>query len=271
MPDLLEFAERLSAQAGPGEQVEVYVTRGSSTTVKAYDGEVESLTTADSAGVGVRVIADHRQGFAHAGSLDDAIATETLQEARDNARFGEPDEHLGLVEPDGVEPLDHGDRWRPAVVDMAASAKIDLALDLERRVTALDPRVTSVRSATYGDSFGERAIASSRGIGIWTRATSSGVSVSALATQGDETQIGGAHDRAREASELDPGRVADDAVERATRAIRSRTSSIAGLIPIMSFWLRSDCLSPRLSRRRRSVRRELATAIAARFANVRAI
>ena len=59
--------------AGPGEQVEAFVARSTSTSVKAYGGEVESLTQASSAGVGVRVIVDHREGFAYAGTLDEAV------------------------------------------------------------------------------------------------------------------------------------------------------------------------------------------------------
>ncbi len=53
-------------------------------------------------GLGVRVIADGRQGFAYVGSLDPDVLHEVLDEARDNAGFGTPDEFLGLAEPDGV-------------------------------------------------------------------------------------------------------------------------------------------------------------------------
>ena len=113
--DLLALAERVAAQAQPGEQVEAYVARGVTTQVKAYGGEVESLTSAESFGVGIRVIADHRQGFAHAGTFDESVVLETLAEARDNASFGEQDEWFGLAEPDGVEPVDQ-DLWRESLV-----------------------------------------------------------------------------------------------------------------------------------------------------------
>ena len=72
------------------------------TEVRAYGGEVESLTSATSAGIGIRVVADHRLGFAWAGSLDESVLEETLAEARDNARFATADEHVGLAVPDGV-------------------------------------------------------------------------------------------------------------------------------------------------------------------------
>jgi predicted Zn-dependent protease len=71
--NLADLAERVAGWASSGEEVEVYVARGTETEVRAYDGEVESLTSATSAGIGIRVIVDHRLGFAWAGSLDESV------------------------------------------------------------------------------------------------------------------------------------------------------------------------------------------------------
>ncbi|MEI2697211.1 MAG: DNA gyrase modulator [Microthrixaceae bacterium] len=62
--DLLRLADSLVAAASPGEQVEVVLSRATSTTVKVYGQEVESLTSADSSGAGIRVVRDGRLGFA---------------------------------------------------------------------------------------------------------------------------------------------------------------------------------------------------------------
>ena len=103
--DLVGLAERVAGWATTGEEVEVYVARGKETEVRAYEGQVESLTSASSAGIGIRVIVDHRLGFAWAGSLDESVLGETLEEARDNARFAAADEHVQLAVPDGVEAV----------------------------------------------------------------------------------------------------------------------------------------------------------------------
>src|SRR5690606_16060848 len=84
-PELLDIAARIAERAAPGEQVEAFVARSTSTSVRAYGGEVESLTQASSGGVGVRVIVDQREGFAYAGTLDEKVVLEALAEARDNA------------------------------------------------------------------------------------------------------------------------------------------------------------------------------------------
>src|SRR5262249_47185424 len=104
--DLLDLAATVAGAAREGEQGEAYVGRGRETEVRVYEGEVESLSSAESAGIGIRVVVGDRQGFAYAGSLDADVVRETLEEARDNAGFASPDEWVGLASPDGVQPAD---------------------------------------------------------------------------------------------------------------------------------------------------------------------
>ena len=108
--------------------------------MKAYGGEVESLTQASSAGVGVRVIVDHREGFAYAGTLDEGAVLEALAEARDNAQFGEPDEYNALAEPDGVAVAEL-DLWPAGLEHVPTADKVAMALELEKATTGRDPRV----------------------------------------------------------------------------------------------------------------------------------
>ncbi len=218
MNELLAIAERIADQSHDGEQVEAFVTRGSSVSVKAYEGEVESFTAATSAGVGVRVILDGRTGFAHAGSLDDDVLAETLAEARDNRSFAEPDEWAGLSEPDDGTPIVH-DNWDDAVASTPTADKVQMAIDLEARVRSLDDRITGVRTATYGDSSGEIALATSTGIRATDRGTGAYLSVSAMAKDGDDTQIAGGYDINFGPGPLSIDKAADDAVSRVLQLI----------------------------------------------------
>ncbi|MGY6501590.1 MAG: TldD/PmbA family protein [Acidimicrobiales bacterium] len=222
MPDdLLQLARSLVERAAPGEQVEVTVGRGRRTTVRVHGGEVESFTSATSFGVGVRVIADHREGFAHAGSHDLDVLDETLADARDNATFATPDEHVGLAEPDGVEatPVDH---WHPELLAYPDPDKIARAIDVERRVMAGDPRMRSVRTTAWSDAASEFAIASSAGLAQSTRGTSCSLSVGAIAGEGDDTATGSGVDAARAPDRLDDDQVVADAVQRATELLGGR-------------------------------------------------
>ena len=79
--------DALAGTAREGEQLEAYVSRGVETDVRAYEGEVESLSSAASAGVGIRVVTGGRQGFAYAG-------TSTSRRMRRDAGRGPRQRHL---------------------------------------------------------------------------------------------------------------------------------------------------------------------------------
>ncbi|MFT7475931.1 MAG: PmbA protein [Verrucomicrobiales bacterium] len=232
MSELLRIAERVAEQAKNGEQVEAFVSQGSSTEVTAYEGEVESFTAASSAGIGIRVIADGRVGFAHAGTLDDDVIAETLHEARDNRVFAEPDEWVALSEPDGLTPTVH-DHWDDGVAAMPTKDKVQMAIDLEARVLAADPRVTGVRKAVYADSTGEIALATSTGVRATDRGTGAHVSVAAMAKDGDDTQIAGGYDVDFGPANLSIDKAAEDAVHRVTRLLGATQPKSAKLTIVL--------------------------------------
>ena len=62
MSELLDLATRVAGWAKDGEQVEAYVVHERETEVRAYEGEIESLSSAESQGIGVRVVVDGKQG-----------------------------------------------------------------------------------------------------------------------------------------------------------------------------------------------------------------
>jgi PmbA protein len=229
--ELLDLAVRIAGTARNGEEVEVFVGRGRTTAIRAYGGEVESSTSAESFGIGVRVVRDKRVGFASAGSLDEQVVAEVVDDARDNARYAEVDEWAGVASPDGIEatPVD---LWRPALAALPMAAKVDLAIELERAVLAGDPRITGVRTATYGDSMAEAAVATSTGIAVWNRATGCHLAALALAADGDEVQTGSGSSVGRDQDDLDVAQAAADAVERATRLLGARKIT-SGRLPLV--------------------------------------
>jgi PmbA protein len=230
--ELLELAERVLDRAQPGEQVEVFVGRSHHTEVKVFDGDIESLSSADTQGVGVRVIAGERQGFAYAASLDDDIVAETLAEARDNATFGTIDEFLGLASPDGVEPVDL-DLYREELLSFPTDRKVEMTLELERAVRAADPRIRGVESAEYGDSVSESAIASTAGIRTTNRRSGCSIVASALAGEGTETQTGSGYSVARTPEDLDLAKAVKDAAEKSTRLLGARKPSSRRLTVVL--------------------------------------
>ncbi|MDA8341986.1 MAG: TldD/PmbA family protein [Actinomycetota bacterium] len=215
---LLDVAARVVGQASGGEGIEAYVVSGVDTEIRAYNGDVEALTSAASAGIGIRVVRDGRLGFAWAGSLDPAVVAQALAEARDNAEYATPDEHVRLAEPDGVAAAGV-DVWDPDLASVDTAAKVELALDTERRARSADARIRQVDSVDYGDGIVQAALVSTTGIRATWRRTSGYVSASVIAADGSGSQTGGGYSVGRGFADIDPGVAVDDAVERAVRML----------------------------------------------------
>lgn len=216
--DLTDIADRVVGWAAEGEQVEAVVGRSRHTEVRAYRSDVESLSSAETMGVGIRVVQGDRQGFAYAATFDPEVLAETLAEARDNAGFATPDPHAGLATPDGVA-VPTLDLFRPSLLEVPTERKVELALELEAAVKAADPRISGVESAEFVDAMGEACVASTTGIRSESASTACYVSVSCLAEADGLTQTGFGFSVGRELDDLVLADASADAVRRATRLL----------------------------------------------------
>jgi PmbA protein len=216
--ELLAIGDRVVGWAKDGEQVEAVVVHSRDTEIRAYEGDVEQLSSAETQGVGIRIVRDHRVGFAYAGSLDEDVLGETLAEARDNAGFGTPDEFVGLAVPDGVATVDL-DLYRASLADVPTERKVELAIALERVARDADSRISGVESADYADSIASAAVVTTTGIRAAARETAAYVSASVMASEGDETQTGFGFSVGRHPDDLDLDVAANDAAKRATRML----------------------------------------------------
>ena len=227
--------------AHDGEQIEAVVVRGLDTEIKVYEGDIESLSSAQSQGVGIRIISNARQGFAYAGTFDDHVLAETLADARDNAAFGTPDEYLGLAEPDGVAKAEL-DLWRDELVGFPPDDKVALALELERAVRGADPRISGIESAEYVDSVSEAAIATTTGVRSASRDTGCYVATYAMAEDKGETQTGFGFSVGREPGALDVVRAGTEAAERATRMLGATKPSSERVTVVLDPWVTAQFL-----------------------------
>jgi PmbA protein len=219
--DLLALARRVAGDARAREQIEAYVVRSRDVDVKVFNGEVESLSVAGVEGVGIRVITDHRQGYAWSGSLDDDVVRDALADARDNAGFGAPDDAYALATPDDYADIEAADLelWRDDLRTVDTARKVALALELDATARKWDARVRGIESSSYGDGAIESAVANSCGVASATRRTLCSISTYAMAGDGAETRTGSGFSAGRTVTDLDVEEAAGDAVERAVRLL----------------------------------------------------
>ncbi len=222
MSDLTDLVERVVATGHGTEQIEAYAAKGVETDVRVYEGGIETLSTATSAGIGIRVLLDDdagaRVGFAWAGSLDADAVDRALRSARENATYATPDPMVTLATVDGVTAADV-EVSDPGFNEVSLDDKIAIALDAEHQARTMDSRIRQIDSVDYGDTAVEFAIASSTGVQSTARRTAAYLSVAAIAGDSQETQTGSGLSVGRGPSALRPGDAASQAVDRSVRML----------------------------------------------------
>ena len=240
--ELLAIADRVVGRARPGEEREAVVTWSHDVEVRAHDGEIEHFVEADSAGVGVRIVRDGRQGLSWVGALDDEAAlAECVDEARDNAEFGTPDPNAGLAAPDGW-PSPELDLYDERLLGVPTADKVALAIDLERRILGGDPRMVGLESADYADAVAASAIASTTGVRAAGRETSAFLGGWALAGDEDETTTGFGFSVARAPQDLDAATAAGEAVRRCVSMLGATKVPSARLTVVLDPYVTSQLL-----------------------------
>ena len=217
MPDLGDLTRAAVESAEGGESVEAYAEESRRTEVDALRGEVEGLTFAESRGVGVRLLAGGRLGYAYAADPSPDEVRQAVARARENAALAAPDEYNVLPEVEPFEPMP--EVFRASQADIPTDRKVALALDVERRAVHSDPRVTKVDLAQVGDGVARVAIASTTGMAAEYARTDAWAVCVTLAVEGDETQTGFSYRIAREIGDLGWEEVVEEAVERGVRML----------------------------------------------------
>ncbi len=165
--------------------------------VKAYEGEIESLTPAESVGVGVRVIVGPPPGLRQRQARldEDVIARDAGRSPRQRHVRREPDEWYGLAD------AQRGGAGRARPVERSGlacssptTARSSSRFDLERPRSRRRSPHRGVRSAAYHDGRRRRARwpRAPASAPTWRGSSRAPVGVAALARdEGDESTIAG--------------------------------------------------------------------------------
>ena len=215
MTELLSLVTGVAERARSDEDLEAFAVHGREFQVKTYDGEVESLSSAEPRGVGVRIVKEGRVGFAYTTDLTEAGIEDAVVQARDNSTHGTPDEAVALADAWSRQPDDVAGIFDPGQARVSPEDKVAFALELERATRTFDPRIRAVEEAVYADGDAEAAIASSTGIAGVYRTTSAWCYAVAIAEDAGDTEVGFDFDLAAGIAALDAGDVATRAAGRA--------------------------------------------------------
>ena len=192
---------------------EVFLRDGQSVSIEVRDGEVEDAITRGERGIGVRVLRGGRVGFAYSSDLSPDGIEDCVTAARDIAAVTEPDADVSIATRK-VESPDLG-LYDLGGDDRSVAERTAVALAVERAAKRVDTRITGFRKTTYSDGTMTTVIATTSEVRGTYRETYFSVGTSAVATAGDERQIGYHGDAKRQFAAIDPEAVGRRSAELA--------------------------------------------------------
>ncbi len=224
----LEIAEQVVAfaRAAGADQADVYLVTGRDFEVTVRSGQIEVLKESLSAGLGLRVIRDHRLGFVHTNDLEEGTLRRLAVQAADMARYATQDEYHGLPEEldaSGLANAEVLDLEDPRLDALTTEQKISLAREMEDAAIAYDPRVKMVEGSTVSDGDEEVTLVNSQGFSASYRASGSSLVCAVIAEEHEKRQVNYWYSSRRKFSDHEaPLSVGRKAAERAVRLLQAR-------------------------------------------------
>jgi PmbA protein len=208
----------LTARSMDGYEISVGASRNLSIEVK--DRKIDTFKCSAPVGVSIRVLKSNGLGFSYSTSLAESDLERMVSNAVISAENQTPDPYNCFPEPQPLPVVDGLFDRELALID--EGRKIQCAMDLERLTCEADGRIRKVRKATYGESEYEVYIRNSHGVEGGFRGTSVSASVSAIAEQDGDSQMGWDFGFGTSFSDLHVEQIAAIAASRAVGLLGAR-------------------------------------------------
>lgn len=199
------------AQAAGYEASEAYYATGESFEVSVKGGEIVDYNVSSSIGLSFRALVDGKMGYASTQVLDEDAIDLLIEGAGGNARMIESEDEEFIFE--GSKSYPEMNIYNPAIDEISAAAKIEMAKELEKKVLALNPLIKQVEMVQVASMGGEKRIVNSKGLDVSFRDNAIGCAAVAIAAEGDKVAVGVGYQYVRDPKQLNP----DEAAERAVR------------------------------------------------------
>ena len=204
---------------------DVLYTHARTWSLSLLDGVPEENACGVSGGISLRLIAkDGRQGLAVADDFSDSSLDELVEWSYNNCLGAEKDEGISLY-----QGQDDYDEQSLELFDenLEHSADADFRMNTCQEMNGMarsrDPRVLSVRAASWGHGIAESYYAASSGLSLWRRGTTVSCGVAVVLRDGDSYEMGSYGRLERLAEDLNAEEIARMAVDRTLRILGGKT------------------------------------------------
>lgn len=211
---MIEKVSQIAKKKLVGYDYEIFFIKNKKLKSESHDLKVDKLIASEDIGFSIRVIKQKRQGFAYSTSFDTKSIEDVIETAKSLCEISSEDESITLN--DKLERTKDIEYFDTFAVNLPIEDKIEKSVELEKIVRQMDERIRSVRNSMFIENVYEKHIVNSLGLEIKEIGTIYTAMVSAVATDGKDTQIAWGYNSKRFLSDLDLFSIAKETVYNST-------------------------------------------------------
>jgi len=230
----------------PVDGYEIYLDQSSHFNVESKETKVDTFHASQSWGMAFRILNRQRMGFSYTTSSGGDVS-ENLERIVDDAIHSA--EATSADPCFDFAPALNAPPWHPPIFDetmeaVSEKAKIEKALLLEEAARSVDPeRIKKVRKASYDEVISRITLINSNGLRWSYASTLASTSVTAIAEESGESEVGWDFDFSHFPKDLDVVKVGHSAGKKALERLGGRRIG-SGVYPVL---LRNQVASEFLS------------------------
>lgn len=225
--DLVRYAVDKAKKAG-ADAAEAYISDSQKVEISVSNRTVESINASNEAGIGIRILKDHKMIFGSSNELFANSIDDMVSDLMRKLPFHTPDEfnviygkEYGFLEKNW-SAYSNLISYDPNITDVPVEQKIKRAIALEAAGLSFSPKVTGSLYAVYSDKASLVYIANSNGISGWYPASGCGGAAQFSAVEGEDRQSGSKALAAVRYDDFDPLEVGKEAAQSAVRMLGAR-------------------------------------------------
>ena len=199
---------------------EIMLAASRNLSIEVREQKVDTFKCSQPVGAGLRVLKGQGMGFSFSTSMDDDDLVRMIANAVVGAETQTADEFNGFPPPRDYQVV--AGMFDEGLSMVSEEEKIDRALELERLTLLADSRIKRLRKSSYGESSFEIFIRNSHGVEGGYRGTSVSSSVSAVAEENGDSQMGWDFGFSNFFSGVDVAQIARTAAAKATGLLGAR-------------------------------------------------
>lgn len=201
------------------DDFEIYFTSSENETIKVFKGEIDTYSNSQNMGISFRVKVNEKMGYSYTESIEEEDILPLIERAISNAKVIE---NLDVIEIYGEKSIyEKIDSFNPVLKDITVDTKINFLLKAEKTALELDSRVKSVNYCVIGSGYGENIIKNSKGLDLYHNGNSIYAYIAVVVQDGDSIKNDSAYIVTKDFSNMDPIKLATEAVTKALNKLNS--------------------------------------------------